>query len=47
MAYLKEVEARYPGLQEIMFAFAIGTPRAMMIEQLERFAREVIPAFRG
>ncbi|MGH6690091.1 MAG: LLM class flavin-dependent oxidoreductase, partial [Gammaproteobacteria bacterium] len=46
VAYLKDVEARYPGLQEIMFAFAIGTPRAMMIEQLGRFAREVIPAFR-
>ena len=47
VAYLKEIEAKYPGLQEIMFAFAIGTPRAMMIEQLERFAREVIPAFRA
>ena len=46
VAYLKEVEARYPGLEEIMLAFAIGTPRAMMVEQLERFAREVMPAFR-
>jgi len=46
VAYLKEVEARYPGLEEIMFAFAIGTPRALMTEQLERFAREVMPAFR-
>jgi len=46
IAYLKDVEARYPGLEEIMFAFAIGTPRAMMVEQLERFSREVIPAFR-
>ena len=46
VAYLKEVEARYPGLEEILLAFAIGTPRAMMVEQLGRFAREVIPAFR-
>jgi len=46
VAYLKEVEARYPGLEEIMLAFAIGTPRAMMVEQLGRFAREVMPAFR-
>jgi alkanesulfonate monooxygenase SsuD/methylene tetrahydromethanopterin reductase-like flavin-dependent oxidoreductase (luciferase family) len=46
VAYLKEVEARYPGLEEILFAFAIGTPRALMVEQLERFAGEVMPAFR-
>jgi alkanesulfonate monooxygenase SsuD/methylene tetrahydromethanopterin reductase-like flavin-dependent oxidoreductase (luciferase family) len=45
VAYLKDVEARYPGLEEIMFAFAIGTPRALMLEQLDRFAREVMPAF--
>jgi alkanesulfonate monooxygenase SsuD/methylene tetrahydromethanopterin reductase-like flavin-dependent oxidoreductase (luciferase family) len=47
VAYLKQVEQRYPGLQEIMFAFAIGTPRAVMVEQLQRFAREVMPAFRA
>jgi hypothetical protein len=29
-----------------MIAWALGTPRALMIEQLERFAREVMPAFR-
>ena len=45
VAYLKEVEARYPGLDHVMIAWAIGTPRAMMIEQLTRFAREVMPAF--
>jgi hypothetical protein len=46
VGYLKEVEARYPGLQHIMIAWALGTPRALMIEQLTRFAREVMPAFR-
>jgi alkanesulfonate monooxygenase SsuD/methylene tetrahydromethanopterin reductase-like flavin-dependent oxidoreductase (luciferase family) len=45
VAYLKEVEARYPGLEEVMIAWALGTPRAHMLEQLERFAREVMPAF--
>ena len=45
VAYLKEIEVLYPGLEEIMFAFAIGTPRALMLEQLDRFAAEVIPAF--
>ena len=46
VAYLKEVEARYPGLEHVMIAWALGTPRAMMLEQLTRFAREVMPAFR-
>jgi hypothetical protein len=47
VAYLKEVERRYPGLEHVMIAWALGTPRALMIEQLTRFAREVMPAFRG
>jgi hypothetical protein len=46
VAYLKEVERRYPGLEHIMIAWALGTPKAHMIEQLIRFAREVMPAFR-
>jgi len=46
VAYLKEVEQRYPGLDHVMIAWALGTPRDLMIEQLERFAAEVIPAFR-
>ena len=46
VAYLKDVEARYPGLDHVMMAWAIGTPRAMMLEGLTRFAREVMPAFR-
>jgi hypothetical protein len=29
-----------------MIAWALGTPRALMIEQLTRFAHEVMPAFR-
>jgi alkanesulfonate monooxygenase SsuD/methylene tetrahydromethanopterin reductase-like flavin-dependent oxidoreductase (luciferase family) len=46
VAYLKEIERRYPGLEHVMIAWALGTPRALMIEQLTRFAREVMPAFR-
>jgi alkanesulfonate monooxygenase SsuD/methylene tetrahydromethanopterin reductase-like flavin-dependent oxidoreductase (luciferase family) len=45
VAYLKDVEQRYPGLEHVMIAWALGTPRALMIEQLTRFAREVMPAF--
>jgi alkanesulfonate monooxygenase SsuD/methylene tetrahydromethanopterin reductase-like flavin-dependent oxidoreductase (luciferase family) len=44
-AYLKELEARYPGLEHVMIAWALGTPREVMLEQLARFAREVMPAF--
>ena len=46
VAYLKEIEQRYPGLDHVMIAWAIGTPRELMLEQLTRFAREVMPAFR-
>ena len=46
VGYLKEVERRYPGLDHVMVAWAIGTPRDVMVEQLTRFAREVMPAFR-
>jgi hypothetical protein len=28
-----------------MIAWALGTPRELMLEQLTRFAREVMPAF--
>jgi len=46
VAYLKDVERRYPGLDHVMIGWALGTPRELMIEQLTRFAREVMPAFR-
>ena len=46
VAYLKEIERRYPGLDHVMIGWAIGTPRDLMVEQLSRFAREVMPAFR-
>ena len=47
VAYLKEIERRYPGLDHVMIGWAIGTPRDLMVEQLTRFAREVMPAFRN
>jgi alkanesulfonate monooxygenase SsuD/methylene tetrahydromethanopterin reductase-like flavin-dependent oxidoreductase (luciferase family) len=45
IAYLEELERRYPGLEHVMIAWALGTPRELMIEQLTRFARDVMPAF--
>jgi len=46
VAHLKELEARYPGLEHVMIAWALSTPRDLMIEQLAQFAAEVMPAFR-
>jgi hypothetical protein len=45
--YLKSLEAKYPGLEHVTIAWALGTPRELMLEQLTRFAREVLPAFRS
>ena len=43
---LKAVERRYPGLDRVSCSLALGTPLAVTLDQLERFAREVMPAFR-
>jgi len=46
ITYLKGVEQRYPGLEHVMVSCPLGTPRKIMKENLARFAREVMPAFR-
>jgi alkanesulfonate monooxygenase SsuD/methylene tetrahydromethanopterin reductase-like flavin-dependent oxidoreductase (luciferase family) len=43
---LKAVEKRYPGLQRVTCGLALGTPLSVALEQLERFAKEVMPAFK-
>jgi hypothetical protein len=43
---LKALEKRYPGLDRISCGMALGTPLAVALEQLDRFAKEVMPAFR-
>jgi alkanesulfonate monooxygenase SsuD/methylene tetrahydromethanopterin reductase-like flavin-dependent oxidoreductase (luciferase family) len=40
---LKAVEKRYPGLDRVICAPPLGAP----LEDLDRFATEVIPAFLG
>jgi alkanesulfonate monooxygenase SsuD/methylene tetrahydromethanopterin reductase-like flavin-dependent oxidoreductase (luciferase family) len=42
---LKEVEAEYPGMDRISVGQPVGTPQKVILEQLEWFAREVMPAF--
>jgi alkanesulfonate monooxygenase SsuD/methylene tetrahydromethanopterin reductase-like flavin-dependent oxidoreductase (luciferase family) len=39
---LKAVEKRYPGIDRVICA----TPLDVQLEDLDRFAKEVIPAFR-
>jgi alkanesulfonate monooxygenase SsuD/methylene tetrahydromethanopterin reductase-like flavin-dependent oxidoreductase (luciferase family) len=43
---LKGFEERYPGMQHISLSNPIGTPEAIMLEQFQWLAEEVMPAFR-
>jgi len=43
--YLKDIEARYPGLEHLMLGFPFGATAAQFKAQLTRFAQEVRPAF--
>jgi alkanesulfonate monooxygenase SsuD/methylene tetrahydromethanopterin reductase-like flavin-dependent oxidoreductase (luciferase family) len=44
--HLKKLEERYPGLDRVMVSLTVGIPKAAVLEQLERFATEVMPAFK-
>ncbi len=44
---LQEVGERYPGLDFVTAQSAIGTPETVIVEQLEWFASDVMPAFSG
>jgi len=44
-ATLMDIQARWPGLQEVNIGHPVGTPKAVVLEQLERFSREVMPQF--
>jgi hypothetical protein len=46
IAYLRQLEENFPGLEVVNVQSSMGTPEAVMVEQLERFAAEVMPAFR-
>ena len=43
---LMDVQSRYPGLEQINVGSPVGTPQIVILEQLERFANEVMPAFK-
>ena len=44
---LMAVQKQYPGVQEINVGMPVGTPQSVIIEQLEQFAEEVMPAFKN
>jgi alkanesulfonate monooxygenase SsuD/methylene tetrahydromethanopterin reductase-like flavin-dependent oxidoreductase (luciferase family) len=44
--HLKRMEARFPGLDTINLSTALTTPKSIMIEQFDRVATGVMPAFR-
>ena len=44
--HLMKLEKAYPGLDRISISLSVGVPEAVALEQLERFAKEVMPAFK-
>ena len=44
-AYLEDLESRFPGLQHVNMSISMGTPKAVMQEQLRWFGKEVMPRF--
>ncbi len=47
IAHLKKLEEKYPALERISVSLSVGVPKSEALEQLERFAKEVMPAFKG
>jgi alkanesulfonate monooxygenase SsuD/methylene tetrahydromethanopterin reductase-like flavin-dependent oxidoreductase (luciferase family) len=45
--HLKALEKAYPGLDRISISPSLGVPESVILEQVERFAKEVMPAFKG
>lgn len=44
---LMEIQDRYPGLEQVNVGNAMGTPQSVILEQLEWFGKEVMPAFKS
>ena len=42
---LKKLEEAYPGLDRVSVSHPVGTPEAVVLEQIETLAAEVMPAF--
>ena len=44
---LKELEEKYPGLSQIHVDMPVSTPHKVWMEQLQWFAEDIMPAFKG
>ena len=47
IGHIKALEQKYPALDRISVSLSVGVPEKVALEQLERFAKEVMPAFKG
>jgi alkanesulfonate monooxygenase SsuD/methylene tetrahydromethanopterin reductase-like flavin-dependent oxidoreductase (luciferase family) len=45
--HIKALERKYPALDRVSVSLSVGVPEKVALEQLERFAKEVMPAFKG
>ena len=43
---LMEIQHKYPGLEVVNVGQPVGTPQAVILEQLERFSAQVMPKLR-
>jgi hypothetical protein len=46
VAYLQELQDKYPGLEHILLGFPMGLSTPQFKDQLTCFAEEVMPAFK-
>jgi alkanesulfonate monooxygenase SsuD/methylene tetrahydromethanopterin reductase-like flavin-dependent oxidoreductase (luciferase family) len=47
VAYLQELQERYPGMEDVNVQSSMGTPLAVMQEQLTAFGEDVLPKILG
>jgi hypothetical protein len=43
---LQDLQERFPGLEEVHVGQVVGTDERVIMEQLDRFATDVMPAFK-
>jgi len=46
IGHIKALEQKYPALDRISVSLSVGVPEQVALEQLDRFAQEVMPAFK-
>ena len=47
IGHIKALEKKYPALDRVSVSLSVGVPEKVALQQLERFAKEVMPAFKG